>query len=295
MISAPSALRKVFLIPLLFFALFCKAQQPASPKNGKAMTPSGKAVQNMLPSVKHDTCLNKKFSVVCYVILDSTYSEGMANPQELDTMFMNINSHFKNICVTLEKCSTVLIPIHQYNDWIRPQLDTIVTSNWYTARTINMYFVDVIKQNFSYESAGYAYAPPQPPVGPNTTSKDVIVMQKSHIKYNKSMVPMHLLGHFFGLYHTHDEINPTAPANPPPPSGVLSKEYVDRSNCAIHGDGLCDTQADHTSSVMKDGKGQFYNKPIDNFMSFSNTSFRYTQQQYNRMAYVILTRRWYLH
>lgn len=232
---------------------------------------------------------------MCYVILDSNYTPGQANPQDLDTMFMNMNEHFKRICVRFEKCSTVYIPVHHYNEWIRPQLDTIVTSNWYTERTINMYFVDIIKQNFLYESAGYAYAPPQAPVGPNTPSKDVIVMEKWHVKFNKSMVPMHLLGHFFGLYHTHEEINPTLPATPPPPPGVLSKEFVDRSNCAIHGDGLCDTESDHTSSAPKDGKGHFYNKPLDNFMSFSNTSYRYTQQQYNRMAYVILTRRWYLH
>ncbi len=59
------------------------------------------------------------------------------------------------------------------------------------------------------------------------------------------------MGHFFGLTHTHGEINPLNIVTPPPPNLVFSKEFVDRSNCSVQGDGFCDTEADPGNSLQR--------------------------------------------
>lgn len=297
-----SQLKKFVLIVLLFSFLVPLAQntqkKPGSKKTSTTTNASSSKqinnnhTQNLVTTLTHDTCLNRKFSIVFYVILDSAGMPGQANPAALNQFIDTLNNRFRRICVKFENCSTVYISNHSYAEWYRPTTDTIVTSQWHTDKTINIYLVDSIYQNFPYEAQGYTYLPPS---SPTVTPKDNIVLEKWQLLVNNCVISLHHIGHFFGLLHTHDEINPNLPASPPPPPGVASKEYVDGSNCLIHGDGLCDTEADPLGGAAKDGKGDFYLKPVDNYMSFSSNSCRFTQQQYNRMAYIMITARRYLH
>jgi len=294
--------KKLLPFLLLFFICTTKAQTNSKPKSSnksnststvsQLKTISNNQAQNLVNTMQHDTCLHRKFSIVFYVLLDSLYLPGQASNQNIAMFMDTLNSRFSRICVQFENCSTVYIPNHSYAEWYRPTTDSIVTSQWYTHRTINIYLVDSIYQNFPFEPEGYTYPPP---TNSNAVTKDVIVLEKWHLLTLNGLIAFHQIGHYFGLVHTHDEINPTLPASPPPPLGVASMEYVDRSNCLIHGDGICDTEADPMNGIFKDGKGDFYLKPVDNFMSFSSTACRYTQQQYNRMAYVMITARKYLH
>jgi hypothetical protein len=216
----------------------------------------------------------------------------MATPAYVNTFMDTLNSKFKRLCVRFENCSTVYIPNHSYGEWTVPAVEPIVTAQWYTEKTINIYLVDSIIQNWPSEALGYSYGPP---TNTSTPTKDIIVLEKWHLNMNGGTISLHHIGHFFGLRHTHDEINPSLPATPPPPANVASKEFVDRTNCALHGDGLCDTEADPLGSAPQDGKGDFYLPPNDNYMSFSDNGCRFTQQQYNRMAYIMITSRKYLH
>ncbi len=125
--------------------------------------------------------------------------------------------------------------------------------------------------------------------------RDLIVLEKSLMLNNSSEYVFHCLGHFFGLPNTHDEINPNIPAVPGPLPPVLSQEFVDGSNCALHGDGFCDTEADPGTNVPLDGMGNRYMPPKGNYMSHQTGRCRYTLQQYNHMANVMLTTRFYLH
>jgi len=103
----------------------------------------------------------------------------------------------------------------------------------------------------------------------------------------------------------------------PPTANVSSPintlEFVDRTtlqNCYDHGDGFCDTEADPYPSALpacysnnyhelyetglKDGKGNFTHRG-NNYMSNVKLPCRFSQEQYNYMAYIIMTRRIYLH
>jgi hypothetical protein len=261
------------------------------------------SVQNLVSTLKHDTCLNKKFSIVFYIVLDSNYQPGVS-PANLSTAINMLNTAFSRICVSFANCSTVYIPKHPYNDWFQNPHEAQITSNWYTTQTINFYLVNSLAGNPNI--GGYTYMPGTP------GNKDVIVMRKAALN---TTTLYHLFGHFFGLPDTYAEIAPVPPAVPGPPPGVTSHEWFNRiaANCYTHGDGFCDTEADpynvgYNDNVNpippcffdygpQDGQSNYYTPPVDNYMSeYRGTCrCRYTQEQYNFMARVILTQKLYLH
>ncbi len=275
----------------------CGTQTPA---NYTAWRNSILGSRNMVTTLKHDTCLNKKFSVVFYIVLDSNYQWGGLNTASLTTCINNLNNAFKPICVSFLNCSTVVIPNFPYNDWYRNVTDPIVTSNWYTDKTINIYLVADIR--LPGGASGYAYFP---------GGKDAIVIEKAAIGGN---TPIHEMGHFFGLVHTFDDISgpiPT-PTIVPDPNQILTSELVTRNvvgrNCYTNGDGFCDTDADcfilGVSGLSpcgfqhgpKDVNNEYFIPPVDNYMTYySGCRCRFTQEQYNFMANVILMQRLYLH
>lgn len=250
--------------------------------------------QNMVSTLAHDTCLNKKFSIAFHLVCDSTGYSGVS-PGVMSGYITALNDVFKRICVSFANCHVDSIPNYSYNDWIKPSTDAVVSPNWDLDKTINIYMADSIR-GFP---AGYAYGP---------GGKDVIVIEKGA----GSGTVIHEMGHFFGLPHTWDEISPSPPAIPAPTNpSVTSQEFVARiaSNCYTHGDGFCDTEADcYDAGYDKlaspctfvpgavDGMGNYYVPPVDNYMTyFKNCRCRFTQEQYNFMARVILTQRLYLH
>jgi hypothetical protein len=297
-------LKKILLILLLFLS-FRNYSQATFP--------------NFASTLPHDTCLNKKFSVVFYLIPDSSFypinQTALNNiiTTTLTGFINNANAVFKRICVSFENCSTVVIPNYPFKDWVQNVVEPVVTANWYTDRTINFYLPATETNTFINETNGYAYPPPLN--NTVTPTKDIIVCPLSQMLTTngvgvQSSVPMHLLGHFFGLPNTFDELGP--PAVPPPPA--VSGEFVDRTNCSTNGDRFCDTEADPYPQQFNssgppngpkcfynkvpgqlDGKGQWYFPPVDNFMSYYGCRCKFTQQQYNHMARTILKQRLYLH
>lgn len=242
------------------------------------------AANSLLP---HDTCLNKKLSIVFYVFLDSMYNPGVT-AANINTCITNLNKYFKPICIKFEACSTQYIPEHEYNKWDKPNHEFKITGNsynYFTDKTINIYLVDNIVNPAGKN--GYAYMP---------GGKDLIVMKKSALG---SLTPIHEMGHFFGLPHTFADIAGSLPDGP-------SAELVKRTNCTTNGDGFCDTDADPypTGSSTApcgysygptDAAGNYYVPPVDNIMSYWGCRCRFTQEQYNWMAYMYLTVRNYLH
>lgn len=279
-------------------------------------------------SVLSDTCLDKKFSVVFYLINDSASNIVLSNPPtyagfQLQLLINQMNAAFAPICVSFEHCKTVIIPVYPFNRWRAGAVGHNVTSTWYTENTINIYIPRQVL-SISPDPPDYCYAYTLPNDS-TLKPRDAIILDSGSVYQGNSVnfigAPMlHAIGHYFGLPHTFDEINPGAPANPPPPAGCCSpaintKEFVDRTdfnNCHTHGDGFCDTDADpYPSSTstsykrspkdcsgapgLKDGKGNFYKPPTDNFMSFYGCRCRYSREQLNFMARYMMTKRKYLH
>lgn len=284
-------MHKIVLIILLSLISLNYSYAQGNPRN-----PPGNSIKSLVTTLDHDTCLNKQFSIVFYIVLDSNYNVRTATPLALKEIIDTLNSTFKPICVSFVNCSTVFIPNYPYNRWKRSTTDPQVTANWYTEKTINLYIVDSILPEGQYEDTkgSYAYPPPLVAGGP---AKDVIVMEQFRSVPHMYFFMLHAFGHFFGLSHTYAELNPLPAAIPGPPTNVVSQEYADGSNNTIHGDLLADTEADPGPvAAFKDGKNENYIRPLDNFMSFLDPfGCRFTQQQYNLMARTILTRRLYLH
>ena len=234
----------------------------------------------------HDTCLNKKLSIVFYVFLDSLGNPGVT-AANINSCITILNKYFKPICIKFESCSTKYIPEHEYNKWDRPNHETKIVGNYnyYTHKTINIYVVD----NIIVPGAnGYAHMPGDP--------RDLIVLRKSALG---SLTPVHEMGHFMGLPHTFAEISTNLEDGP-------STELVLRTNCTTNGDGFCDTDADPFPTGAspspcgfvygpKDANNNYYLPPVDNIMSYWNCRCRFTQEQYNWMAYMYVTMRNYLH
>ncbi len=272
---------KTFLLVftfLLFFSAFSQKTGKASPRsNSKIIKPNGTSAygNTLLP---HDTCLNKKLSVMVYIFLDSLYNPGVS-AANVDTMIAHLNKYFKPICISFQNCSTKYVPEWKYNQWDRPnhEFKMVGNYNYYTEKTINIYLVD----NAGGEPDGYSHRPGD--------TIDLMVLNKSQIS---QISPMHEMGHFLGLLDTHD--------------ATAGAELVKRTNCYTAGDLFCDTDADPypvgvalTSCGFqygpKDAALNYYEPPVDNIMSYWQCRCRFTQEQYNKMAYIYITKRKYLH
>jgi hypothetical protein len=281
-------LKTFFLAFTLFFSVTVLAQECGSKLMPNYVT-LRKQYQQLAAAnptlLPHDTCLNKKLSIVFYIFLDSLGNPNVT-PAQLTSCITILNKYFKPICLEFMNCSTVYIPEHEYNDWDKPNHENKIVGNynWFTEKTINIYLVAnmvVPPKN------GYAYGP---------GGRDLIVMRKSAFT---GMTAVHEMGHFFGLPHTFAEISTNSEDGP-------SSELVNLSNCTTNGDGFCDTDADPYSTGSgtspcgfvygpKDANNQYYVPPVDNIMSYWSCRCRFTQEQYNWMAYMYITIRNYLH
>lgn len=225
-----------------------------------------------------DQCLHKTVSIFVHIVLDSLGQANIAK-QDIDSTVARVNRAFAPICLSFKICKTDTIVNWKYDSFHAAQEEKEILTLYYTPKVVNWLFVQKIENPGG--ANGYAY----PPGGP-----DLVVMQKKAATEFKAKTAIHEMGHFFGLYHTHEPI-PT--------------EHVDRINCLNEGDLLCDTEADPYPlgkvnavcqySGAKDG-GKWYIPPVDNYMSYwpDYCACRFTTDQYNRMAAQLLNFRNYL-
>ncbi len=242
------------------------------------------AQQNKTISNGINKCLNKTLSIYVHVVLDSS-GKANVNYSELQLSVDALNKAFQPICLSFKVCKIDSIKNWKYNQFKRkPHEDELRVLN-YVPKVINWFLVEQIVEPSG--ANGYAYFPGGP---------DIIVMQKKAVSLSAQPVyktVIHETGHFFGLYHTHED--------------QFGAELVNHSNCISSGDLICDTEADPypagtvnpnncTYSGGKDSNGNWYIPAADNYMSYwpVSCSCRFTRGQYNVMIHSFLTIRNYL-
>lgn len=132
--------------------------------------------------------------------------------------------------------------------------------------TINVYFSDWLQTTYGVPLCGFASFP--------WTKRPIdrfIMMSKECLDGGVTLA--HELGHFYGLYHTHET--------------YFGAEFVNGSNCKFAGDKICDTPADPNLGRAfissdcfylagpKDAQGESYVPQVSNIMSYAPTECRW--------------------
>lgn len=140
--------------------------------------------------------------------------------------------------------------------------------------TINIFIVEDLQVSISLGLCGYARFP-------FWTGANNRYIMMNRPCWDDSSTLMHELGHFYGLFHTHETI-------------TWGLEFVDGSNCEDAGDLICDTPADPNLALPNlmsgctyigqatDPHGDLYVPPVSNIMSYAAqrcTRF-FTEEQY---------------
>jgi hypothetical protein len=204
--------------------------------------------------------------VKAYIVRQSNGSGGI-DECNLRDAFDIANIQFIPAMYTIDVCELEYIDSDAYyniDDFAEG--DNLYLSN-NNPNTLNIYFV-----NTAAGYCGWANFP---------SSSDRYIMMKNSCAMNTSTLA-HEIGHYFGLYHTHQGGN----------------ELVNGSNCASAGDLLCDTPADPNLSGLVNGScvytgnatdanGDLYVPDPLNLMSYSVKSCRdiFTPDQVARMDY----------
>ncbi len=229
-------------------------------------------------------CIDKEFSVVVHIVTDSLGNPGIAAPA-ISAAFAALDDYFAPICLSFKVCEFRYVDNFRYNKHNQDLHWEEMQTLYHEKNRINVYYVNEI----IIPSGVEGYAGLGQIVNLNSSG---IVLKKNAGGYTGSKTLPHEMGHFFGLEHTFEG------------NGV---ELVDGSNCATHGDKVCDTPADpfvdgdnvgdyvnagcEFISPKKDANGDFYNALVGNIMSYypDFCDCGFTDGQYQKMANTYLS------
>nr|WP_321225607.1 T9SS type A sorting domain-containing protein [uncultured Psychroserpens sp.] len=283
----------LFLIVAIFSFSITSAQN--EPQCGTIATAeSEKYFQNSLPQVRqfeqeyYQKALQRSSTAVNTVpvkihIIRTDEGFGGFTESTINDIIDNMNTFYVNAFIEFFICDAInYIDSTEYYDFSTNEQDALTNAN-NTPNVINIYFANSVSTEEGGGLCGYAFFPGGP---------DVIMMDNS-CAINGSTMP-HEMGHFFGLSHTHGNIN-----------GTLTTELVDGSNCDTDGDFVCDTAADpqlgygnvntscnYVGNAIDANGDDFVPEPL-NLMSYSRKECRtlFSQGQYARIYGVYQTSR----
>ncbi len=222
-------------------------------------------------------------------IVRTSNGDGGLSTQELATAIQNLNAFYAQANIQFIECEPVkFIDNSNWYDLVTSDDFNVYETN-NVRNVLNIYYFNSINAG-GFPLCGYTNFPPGP---------DRIMMANSCTVSGTTLI--HEIGHYLSLYHTHGTSN----------CGTTD-ELVDKSNCSVAGDRLCDTPADPNlyrncatslvdyncvyTGTLTDVKGQAYNPQTNNIMSYGRASCKsiFTQQQFDRVVYSALNDRDYL-
>ncbi len=229
-------------------------------------------------------CVDKKFSVVVHVVLDSLNDPGILEA-DIRANFDKLNVDFAPICVSFEICDFDTVVNFKYNylnaseenpEW--KELPVLYNHK----NRINVYYVKQLAdggEKYGYATLGGIA---------NKDSSCVVVLKDAPACCTVWKALRHEMGHYFGLHDTFF---------------ASGSELVNGQNCGTTGDEICDTPPDPYfmgNSVnnyvtlpdcifinkSKDINGQYYDPIVGNLMSHyqDECDCGFTHEQLKKMA-----------
>jgi len=275
------------LLSLIVLFSFSIVTAQNEPQCGTIPTPeSEKFFQNSLPQVRqfeqeyYQKTLQRSSTAVSSVpvkihVLRTDEGAGGFTESTVNTIISDMNTYYANAFLEFFICDVInYIDNSELYDFSTDEQDALTLTNNVT-NVINIYFANSVSTAEGGGLCGYAYFPGGP---------EVILMDNS-CALNGSTMP-HEMGHFFGLSHTHGNVN-----------GTLTTELVNGSNCDTDGDFICDTPADpqlgfgnvssscnYVGNATDTNGDDFLPEPL-NIMSYSRKACRtlFTPGQYARI------------
>lgn len=219
--------------------------------------------------------LNRTFHLNFHLVKNEEGETGI-QPSLIEMTINEVNKAFEPIAVKFKLSKINAIDNFNFNTIYFDNSDNELLDVSFIPNTINVYLVDKLYDREGRITCSYTYLPAE--------EKDAMFIQKSC--FDASRV-IHLIGHVFNLYHTHED--------------VFGESTVDGANCSHTGDLCCDTEAMTDLSLLvnddceytgrlKDENGKFYYPSTRNYMSFAPSECRcyFSEEQYIRMINAIL-------
>jgi hypothetical protein len=267
-------IKSLFLI--IFILLSAKAL-PQIYRCGTELTDLQRTYEmNFTDSVHSLSDINRTLHVSLFIVKDK---EGETNMEmsDFNAAFSGLNNAFSEIKLVFSLSSLNYIDNYHFNTLRKKENESDMVAQNFIPATINIYLVNHLFDSNDQEVCGYTYYPAE--------KKDIILFSKSCID-EEFMIEQ--FGHFFNLYHTHEQ--------------GFAEELADGSNCAGSGDLCCDTPADpdltgkvtpdcQYVSTEKDANGQYYVPSVFNYMSYSPGECGkcfFSTEQYMRIINCIL-------
>ncbi len=266
--------------------IYCGAEAPKEPKNmEKAIQKKERREYFHAMKTLPGNATMQDIPIQIHIIRKNNGSEGVSEEEVFNYLGIT-NNYFNNAFINLVMCGPInYIDDTDYFDFDRGSNSTdnekTVQTDHNVPDVCNIYFPGLVRASDGDTICGFASFPW------DEEGDDLVVVGNSCLIPGNSLT--HEMGHYFGLYHTH-QVNNTG------------EELVDGSNCETAGDLICDTPADPNISgkvqsdcnyngnddpdnYETDSNGWVYSPDTTNFMSYSRKSCRttLTTGQYCRM------------
>lgn len=220
--------------------------------------------------------VNRVINVTLFIVKDIN-GEINVNMGKFNSAFAGINDAFAKINLHFRLSPARYIDNYHFEELKKGTNEADMVIQNFAANTINLYLVSKLLDEDDQEVCGYTYFPAE--------EKDIILINKSCIS---APLLIEQFGHFFNLYHTHED--------------GFAAELVNGSNCSIAGDLCCDTPADpdltgkvtsdcQYESTFKDENNDYFIPSVYNYMSFGPDNCAkcyFSDEQYLRILNCLL-------